>query len=265
MIQYLENFWNNFLIYFDSISYKLDFLSDSMYYSKIFSKFMGEKMILAVALVVFIYFAKPAEKANSFYIKILAVVGLINSFGFLNSAFYEQFYTAFDNLDNILPGFILCLMLYSTYGTCRRKGICFATACLLLIPTVKPDYIQSLMNEASFVIVLINLILMLIVSFLISGRKYFYNGWIIYFIYHLVGRALVFLNLLIESGIYNIKMDFGQVQKRMLMIYLNDMRIDFFLFAIILIVAIIFERKILNQRSFAPNPGYRPRQKMANP
>ena len=143
--------------------------------------------------------------------------------------------------------------------------MCFATACLLLIPTVKPDYIQSLMNEASLAIVLINMVLMLVVSFLISGRKYFYNGWIIYFIYHLIGRALVFFNLLLESGTYNIKMDFGQVQKRMLMIYLKDMRIDFFLFAIILIVAIIFERKILNQRSFAPNPGYRPRQKMANP
>ena len=265
MLQYLDNFWINFLIYFDSIPEKLAFLSDKEYYSKIMSKYGGDKIFLAVFLVILIFFAKPEGKSKSFYIKIIAVVGLINSFGFLNSAFYEQFYNAFDNLDNILPGFILSLMLYSTYGTCRRKGMCFATACLLLIPTVKPDYLMSLDNFGGLYIVLIKLILMLVVSFLISGRKYFYNGWIIYFIYHLIGRALVFLN-----QVSKLRYHFpGEVTEdlfnSLVMYYLRDIRIDFFIFAIILIVSIIFERKILNQRSFAPNPGYRPRQKMANP
>lgn len=237
---------------------QFSFFADVDYYSGVIGKYWSVEGVLSAGVLAFLILVMSANEDNKKAGPIKALMGLVAVetspvlMDILNSIVGVSYTTkVFDAnmnpVNNIVSGFVLVLIMYSVYKF--DEGFAFWTGILFYLITLLMnvnDYVQHLENKGilfAFIQYFVGAIVMGILCMNLCNRKYFYNAWIIYMIYHVVSRVIVavlyacFVNGLSLGESITWYISF-------LSNHSKNLLLDIFIFGFVLMIAIIYERGV---------------------
>lgn len=242
IINYIQN-------YFLQYSY---FIS-SNYYSNLFLKYFSvEGFIIGFVFVLLLYFASAEEQNKAGFFKVLSFVAVVNSctilFEFLNATIGNFGYLYVPGLlgmtDNIISGFLLTLVVVSCYKGFSGQAFLLGIVTFAALPLINFSNVEYY-GWVAIVQMLIRIVLAGIICLIISYRKYFYTSWIWYFVFHILLRTVIFFTPMFLNLTQNRVLDTSGYTIGTALKYYASFKIDYIVFAVILIFAIIFEKAII--------------------
>ena len=249
VLDYLQNFVSRYSYFITWDSYKTLF-------SKYFS--VGG-FIVGLIFVLFIWFAGTDEDHRmAGFFRVLSLIAVINSCvvlsNYLNGVFDQGISYSYEGMminapDNIISGFILTLVIFSCYRGFGGRAFLFGIAVNVALPMLNFSYFANI-NEVIPVIQMgFRLILVGFLCVIISHRKHFFTSWIWYFGMHLLIRAAVFMSPLILS-LFDSSETLGYAYTfDGVMGFLSGFIVDFVIFAVVLVFAIVFDKGIINNKA----------------
>lgn len=186
---------------------------------------------------------------NFFKVSYTVQIVNMNMSGYINGISYSThpFYMQMNPVNNVISGFVFVLIMYSVYefdeGLAFWTGILFYSITLLMNINA---FVPNLNNKVILLMFIQYIVGAIIIGFLsmnFCNRKYFYNAWIIYMIFHIVSRVVVALSY----GCFVEKLSFGKSIEEFISFLTNNsgiIWIDLFIFGFILMMAIIYERSV---------------------
>lgn len=234
------------------------------YYERLFTTYFsvtGFLVGLAFLAIVFFATGKEGDKRTGFF-KVVPFVAVINSCGilmdFLNGVFhqsvtYSRYQLLFPAPDNIISGFLLTLVICSCYrgtpGYAFLFGLATHGALSFLNYMVLPH-----MGRLSLILLGMRVLLAAVVCAVISGRKYFYTGWIWYFGFHMFLRVAVYLVPLAQMMVYGTPLKELPYTVEGVLGYLSQFAMDGVIFLAVLGFAIVFEKAVLTVKEEEAQP-----------
>lgn len=252
MEAFFEDLLNKFLDFISQYS----FFIEPSYYENLFSKYFSVVgFIIGFILVLLIYFSGIEDERISNFFRALPIIAVINSCTVIATFFDGMFdqglnYTGIDAMlnapDNIFSGFIITLVVISCYKEYGVQAFIFGIAANAALPLLNYSYFEDIEITVPLLHMILRIALIGIICAIISHRKYFFTGWIWYFIFHIFIRlAVYFMPMLInaynEKAIINIK----EIDLTAVVEYLSQFTVDAFIFAIILFISILYEKVVL--------------------
>jgi len=251
MSVYTESFMEFVREFLSAYSY---FLS-GQYYVNMFSKYFSiSGFFIGLIMVLLIYFSADELKRKKEFFKVLMIIAVINSCAVLLSHVYYlvlghnpyEFSEVFlSSPDNIISGFILTLVITSNYKDDGGRAFFFGVATYSTLLLINFQHI-GYMNDVNVFIIIVRIFFAGFLCSIISRREHFYTGWIWYFGFHMLVRLAVLTTWeLYELNLAQAEFDF-KIYLSNLAEYLSRFPIDYIIFAVILIFAIIFEKAVLS-------------------
>lgn len=250
MVTFFETIIECFENYVLSHSY---FISGE-YYLSLFSKYFSVAgFIIGFIFVLLVYFSSAEDQRKAGFFKVLPFVAVINScmviFTFLNSIVGSEFYQYMPGMlgvtDNIVSGFILTLVIRSCYKGYSGSAFLLGVVTFAALPMLNFTYLDYFEKEA-LVQMVIRVVMVGFLCVIISHRKYFYTGWIWYFVFHVLMRTIVLFTPMFLKSIDKRAIDTTGYSFSMVLDYFLSFRVDYIVFAIVLFFAIIFERLVIS-------------------
>ena len=259
----MESLFNTIKDYFMNCVSQYSFFIEWDYYKGLFSKyfsFLG--FIIGFVFVLLIYFSsdeayddRMINKAGIF--KILPIIAVINSCTvltqYVDSTFGQGFgygggEAAINSSDNIFSAFILTLVVISCYRNFGGRAFLFGLVTHASIPMLNFSYFKEMNLGVPVLHMIIRIVLVGFICAIVSHRKYFFTGWIWYFVFHMLLRvAVLFLPLLSNNlnGFISYKPDYSL---NIAIEYFSHFAVDIVAFFVILAFSIVFEKKVITAK-----------------
>lgn len=251
---FLENLFNKFLAFISQYS----FFIDGDYYSGLFEKyFSAVGFIVGFIFVLLVFFSSAEEQNKAGFFKVLPIIAVINSCTVISTYAERLFgqgyrFIGFDSIfnatDNIISGFILTLVISSCYRGFWGRAFLFGISTYIALPMLNYLYFEEINDIMPIIYIAIRVLLIGFICSIISCRKKFSTGWIIYFIFHVFTKiGTYFLPLVCEQ------LDIATSYKFEYSIngafdYLSLFVMDLIVFLIVLVFAVFFEKSVLKNR-----------------
>ena len=124
----------------------------------------------------------------------------------------------------------------------------FGIATHAALPMLNYSYFGYMNDVVSIIHMTIRIALVGFVCLIISHRKYFFTSWIWYFGFHMLIRTIVFFLPLLLYHFSGETVYTAEYTVNGTIDYFSRFSVDAFVFAIILVCAIMFEKGVLNAR-----------------
>lgn len=244
--------------------YAVNFLSQHEYfiwgdyYSGLFKKYFSVAgFIVGFILVLLIYFSSAEGQRKAGFFKVLSFIAVINSCSIISEyvdslfAMNSEYHTvsySFSAADNIFSGFILILVISSCYRGYGGRAFLFGLATYAVIPLLHYELIRYI-DWTEILALLVRMLTMGILCTIVSNRKYFFTGWIWYIG---IRMALKLATYLLSTFLHSGSIEFITVNY--LLSYLRFFIVDYIVFIVVLVFAVVFERMVLPEGRKAPTP-----------
>ena len=248
---------------------QFSFFGNLEYYQSVAQKYFSIEGVISAVVLGFLILIMLYNEDNKKAAPVKALMGLVavetspvllgmvySVFGlyYNNSGivYYDAIGSGIFNMgmnpvNNIISGFVLVLVMYSVYkfdeGFAFWVGILFYLITLLMNVNYYVPYLGHGEVLFAFVQYLVGAVVMGFLSASFCSKKYFYNAWIIYIVYHIVSRIIVALTY----GCLVQKLSFADCIREYVMFLPSQTKnilIDVFIFGFILMIAIIYERTV---------------------
>ena len=220
------------------------FFTDGNYYSSLLERYLTlEGFFLGAIAVILIYLSGAGENKKSGFFRSLAIIALLNSLGAVYNLItgdltiqqsYNYSSNVFELAANPIAGVILTLIIYSCYKGHGKNAFCFglityAVSLLMFNGSVGSDLELLLIFRA---------LTLGFACVLMIKPKYFYISFIVYIGHYLFFKVAWFFMV---QGIYEIQ----AITVKALLPVLRLLAPDLWIFAVILIMSIVYERAVL--------------------
>ena len=268
---------------------QFNFFADPNYYSGIVKNYMSVAGVISAGVLAFLILIILDNEDNDRAGPIKALMGLVAVetspvlidmiYNFFKISYTTQianmsmlsyaneisssthpFYMQMNPVNNTISGFVLVLIMYSVYkfdeGYAFWTGILFYSITLLMNINA---FVPNLNNRIILLMFIQYIVGSIVIGFLsmnLCNRKYFYNAWIIYMIFHFVSRVVVALSY----GCFVEKLSFWKSIEEFKLFLTNNsgiIWIDIFIFGFVLMIAIIYERSVfkdIKENRVSPAP-----------
>ncbi len=258
ILEFFKNFYDKYLI--DFFLPYADFLSLE-YFGNLFQKyFSGGGFLAGFILVLLIYNASPKEEKIDGCFKVLMVIAVINSCSVITDRLYYLFMgmdpyvgnVLFDVCpDNMVSGFILTLVVLSCYEDYPGRAFLFGVATYMTLALLYGN--NFIIDDLSGVFIFLERIILVgVLCVIISKRIYFYTSWIWYFSFHMLFR----IEIVVLPPVVNLLQDLSAEQPEVsfevapilknLVVSLSQYKVDYIIFVVVLVFAIVFEKVVLS-------------------
>lgn len=251
----MEAFFKIILDYFLNFISRYSFFIDLDYYKGLFLKYFSVGgFVIGFIFVVLIFFSYPEEQKKTGFLKVLTIIAVINSCvvltNFLDTAFGQGFgYSGTEMMinapDNIISGFILTLVISSCYRKLGKYALLFGIVTHAALPLLNFSYFEDMSLGVPVLHMILRVVLIGFLCIIMSRRKYFFTSWIWYFGFHMFIRTAVFFLPLLSRQISGTRVNMADYTLNGAIEYFSRFAIDGAVFAVILAVAIIFEKVVL--------------------
>lgn len=253
MIDKMMLFWEWIITYLQNYISQYSHFTSAEYYWYIGMKYSStEGFVAGFLFAVLIYLSTSEQQRKTGFLKVLSFIVVANScmtiFLALNNAIGVPKYQYTPGLlgaaDNIISGLILTLVVFSCYKGFGVRSFFFGVATFSALPIMRFFNIQELGNE-DLMRMVVRIVLAGAVCAIISEKKYFYISWIWYFVFHIIIRAIDLfmptLLILCHTGVVNV----SEHSLGSILDYYSSFKVDYIIFFIVLVFAVIFERIVL--------------------
>lgn len=252
----MDILFNNILEYLMNFISRYSYFISSYYYSNLFSKYFSVSgFIIGFIFVLLIYFSSAEEQSKAGFFKVLMIIAVINSCSILTNQLYyliagsnpyEGNFLYSISPDNIISGFVLTLVIVSCYKTYGGRAFLFGISTYATLIMLNFQYIG--MDGVNTIILFARMIVLGFLCVIISNRRYFYTSWIWYFGFHLLVRIAVFTTPIVIQTVQTESLFEFKPYFLNLLNYLFQYKVDYIVFAIILIFGIVFEKAVVHTR-----------------
>lgn len=255
------------------------FFADPNYYSGVAEKYMSVAGVISAGVLAFLILIMLHNEDNDRAGPIRALMGLVavetspvlmdmlynffkvsysaqignmkilNHMNSVSEMYYSThpLYMQMNPVNNVISGFVLVLIMYSVYkfdeGFAFWSGILFYSITLLMNINAFVPNLNNRIILLMFIQFIVGAIVIGFLSMNLCDKKYFYNAWLIYMIFHIVSRVVVALSY----GCFVEELSFGKSIEEFISFLTNNsgiIWIDLFIFGFVLMVAIFYERSV---------------------